>query len=239
MCLENAFLKLLFNEASPTNARYAYNSLTPSYLTITSYTTTPIARTTTSNPHQTPCSKTDTQNLLRHPTSSLLPTPLKHPPILLQTRDLPPRTTLQRTLDLLLYSSGIPMRILLAIQLDDLVFLLYPIVSIKYPSHAPYNAMQNIPISSSVSRICARCLYMLLGALILYCSFSSRSTSSSSMVCGNRVAVSGRTTDGAAGRRVEAWKRARRDGGGRVARLEGSIAKSLWDCGVDCAGCLG
>jgi hypothetical protein len=59
------------------------------------------------------------------------------------------------------------------------------------------------------------------------------------MVCGKRFAVSGRTTDGAAGRRVEAWKRARRDGGGRVARLEGSILKVCGTLGVDCAGCLG
>jgi hypothetical protein len=83
-----------------------------------------------------------------------------------------------------------------------------------------------VPISSSASLICARCLYMLLGAFTLYSPFSSRSTSSSSMVCGKSVAVSGRTTDGAAGRRVLAWKRARREGGGRVARFEGSIVNA-------------
>jgi hypothetical protein len=47
------------------------------------------------------------------------------------------------------------------------------------------------------------------------------------MVCGKSVAVSGRTTAGAAGRRVLAWKRARREGGGRVARFEGSIVNAF------------
>jgi hypothetical protein len=64
---------------------------------------------------------------------------------------------------------------------------------------------------------------MVLGALTLNCPFSSRSTSSSSMGCWNIVAVSGRTTDVGGARRVEAWKRARRDGGGRAARIVGSI----------------
>lgn len=42
------------------------------------------------------------------------------------------------------------------------------------------------------------------------------------MGCWNIVAVSGRTTDVGGWRRVD-WKRARRDGGGRAARIEGFI----------------
>jgi hypothetical protein len=64
---------------------------------------------------------------------------------------------------------------------------------------------------------------MLLGAMMMYWPFSSRSTSSSSVGCWNIVAVSGRTTDVGGWRRVEDWKRARRDGGGREARMEGSM----------------
>jgi hypothetical protein len=80
----------------------------------------------THSPIHEPTCLIHTERLAQDPISKpspLLPTPLKHPPVLLQTRHLPPRTTLQCALDLLLHSHRIPMRIFFAQQLDDLIFL--------------------------------------------------------------------------------------------------------------------
>lgn len=50
---------------------------------------------------------------------------LKHPLVLVNASHFPPQTRLQRTLDLLLDRSGIPMRIRLAVQLDQFVLLFW------------------------------------------------------------------------------------------------------------------
>lgn len=60
----------------------------------------------------------------------LLLTPLEHPPILLQTRNLLTQTALNRALNLLLNSCLIPRRIRLSIHVDNRILMLYHKVSI-------------------------------------------------------------------------------------------------------------
>jgi hypothetical protein len=61
------------------------------------------------------------QNLL-----PALPLPLKHPPIILQTPNLLLQATLERSSNLLFHSLHIPLRIRLAVEIDNLILLLYP-----------------------------------------------------------------------------------------------------------------